>query len=139
MLSVRFFLPISNKANLIHRSVISALANRYTPWVTLPYYIALTSQFLAALYALLAIRETLPHDPSSEVLSDTATETGSVPLVMRAVGKVAVPVRPLAVIMPYRDEKGVWRWELLALSISLFATTCGVSPSIHFKLSVKSA
>ncbi|KAJ9095405.1 hypothetical protein QFC20_006687 [Naganishia adeliensis] len=120
--------------------VISALANRYTPWVTLPYYIALTSQFLAALYALLAIRETLPHDPSSEVLSDTASETGSVPLVMRAVGKVAVPVKPLAVIMPYRDEKGVWRWELLALSISLFATTCGtvfVPTAVLFFLSDK--
>jgi hypothetical protein len=95
----------------------------------LPYYIALSSQFLAALYALLAIRETLPQEKSNDVLSDTASETGTVPLVMRAVGKVAVPVKPLAVIMPYRDEQGVLRWELLALSISLFATTCGVSRS----------
>lgn len=97
----------------------------------MPYYIALGSQFLAALYAVFAIRETLPRDPGSEeVLADTASETGSVHVVMRAVNKVAVPVRPLRVIMPSRDERGVLRWELLALSISLFATTCGVSPSL---------
>lgn len=116
--------PTTTRSSLV---VISALANRYTPWVTLPYYIALSSQFLAALYALFAIRETLPQEKSTDVLSDTASETGTVPLVMRAVGKVAVPVKPLAVIMPYRDERGVLRWELMALSISLFATTCGVS------------
>ncbi|KAJ9090947.1 hypothetical protein QFC20_007777 [Naganishia adeliensis] len=105
-------------------AMISALVNRYTPWVTMPYYNALAFQFLAAVYAFLAIRETMPYD-LPEAGSDTASETGSFTIVASAVKKVTVPIRPLRVIMPWRDENGVLRWELLALSISLFATTCG--------------
>ena len=104
--------------------MISALANRYTPYVTLPYYIALASQLLASLYAFSSIRETLRAE--KEVSSDTEEEDESSGLVERAVERVAVPVKPLRVLVPWRDDRGVLRWELTALAVSLFATTCGV-------------
>ncbi|GHJ88029.1 hypothetical protein NliqN6_4431 [Naganishia liquefaciens] len=119
--------------------VISALANRYTPYVTLPYYIALASQLLASLYAFSAIRETLcaEKDTSSDEENDASTSEG---LVERAVDRVAVPVKPLRVLIPWRDERGVLRWELAALAISLFATTCGtifIPTAVLFFLSDK--
>jgi hypothetical protein len=122
--------------------VISALTSRYTPYVTLPYYIALASQFLAAAYALVAIRETLARlqrksdsdttEDDESTHSDNGSEVGSITAIATAVKTAAIPVKPLRVLIPYRDERGVLRWELLALAISLFATTCGVSSETIF-------
>ncbi|KAJ9096823.1 hypothetical protein QFC21_005094 [Naganishia friedmannii] len=109
--------------------VISALTSRYTPYVTLPYYIALASQFLAAAYAFVAIRETLSTlhyqshahataDDNESTHSDSQSEVGSVTAIAIAVKAAAIPVKPLRVLIPYRDERGVLRWELLALAIT---------------------
>ncbi|KAJ9121996.1 hypothetical protein QFC24_004579 [Naganishia onofrii] len=106
--------------------------------------------FLAAAYALVAIRETLARlqrksdsdttEDDESTHSDNGSEVGSITAIATAVKTAAIPVKPLRVLIPYRDEKGVLRWELLALAISLFATTCGtvfVPTAVLFFLSDK--
>lgn len=95
--------------------------------MTIPYYIALASQLLASLYAYTTIRETLRSKKSESEASDGEEEEEE-GMIERAVERVTVPVKPLRVLMPWRDERGVLHWELAALAVSLFATTCGVRP-----------
>jgi hypothetical protein len=106
--------------------VLSAMVNRYTPYVTFPYYIALASQLLASLYAYTSIRETLRSKKSESDAGGSESGEEEEGIIERAVERVTVPVRPLRVLMPWRDERGVLHWELAALAVSLFATTCGV-------------
>lgn len=126
---IRYAPPNTSFSSLTPHPVLSALVNRYTPYVTLPYFIALASQLLAAAYAFFAIRETLRRssDTSSDDEEDSQSESSGI--IERAVERVKVPVKPLRVLMPWRDDRGVLHWELTALAVSLFATTCGVRPS----------
>jgi hypothetical protein len=134
LLSVRLFflLEMRWRVNVLTSSdvVLSAMVNRYTPYVTIPYYIALGSQLLASLYAYTSIRETLRSKKSESDADGSESGEEEEGILERAVERVTVPVRPLRVLMPWRDERGVLHWELAALAVSLFATTCGVRSSV---------
>ncbi len=105
-------------------TVASALVSRYVPQVIFPYYIALASQLLAALYAFLIIPETLQaRDQHGATDDGGGTEGGETTVAENLVS----PIKPLALLLPHRDGRtGVFHWKLFFLTISLFTTTSGV-------------
>ena len=120
-----------------HISVISALSSRYIPIVLFPYYLALGAQISSSLYALVVVPETLrkQNDQESEV-SDEETDDEENETVVEAlvenvvepvVEAVTVPIKPLALLLPHRGKHGALEWRLFILTMSLLATTSGVS------------
>ena len=105
--------------------VASALVSRYVPIVIFPYYIALASQILAAVYAFFVIPETLParekeDDGEASLEEDAEAET-------TVAENLVAPVKPLGLLLPHRDSSGTFHWQLFFLTISLLSTTSGVS------------
>lgn len=121
--------------------MISALASRYSSIVLLPYYLALGSQILASLYAFTFVPETLPpsdrkapsdagtHTDDEDDNDDEEDNEGGIREVLEdTMEAVIAPVQPLGLLMPHRNEKtGKVEWRLFLVTISLLATTCGVS------------
>lgn len=120
--------------------VISALSSRYIPIVLFPYYLALGAQVLSSIYALIFVPETLNKTNDHESL---ASETGSVNdetdeeetvvetivenVVEPVVEAVTEPIKPLALLLPHRGQSGSLEWRLFILTMSLLATTSGVT------------
>jgi hypothetical protein len=111
-------------------TVASALISRSSPNPLLPYYLALASQVLASLYAFLFIPETLPNPTSSPSSTSSSLPEEEHTYGEEVIESVVAPVRPLALLLPHKDDKGRWRWRLSLLTISLLTTTCGVSIAI---------
>jgi hypothetical protein len=44
------------------------------------------------------------------------------------VDAVVEPIKPLALLLPHRGKSGSLEWRLFILTMSLLATTSGVSP-----------
>jgi hypothetical protein len=116
---------------------MSALSSRYIPLVLFPYYIALASQWIASAYAAMAVPETLRRDGGSGGggESDESSDAGSEDddedeedqgLVEALVDDVLEPIKPLALLLPRRED-GVLHWRLFIVTLSLLATSCGVS------------
>ncbi|WVF71017.1 hypothetical protein IAT40_005813 [Kwoniella sp. CBS 6097] len=113
--------------------ITSALVSRYIPDVAVPYYIALGAQIGAALYAYFFIPETLnaaSDAKDNESGEEDGTEDGS-----NSDGEsdenqgilaetLAVPVKPLGLLIPHRHE-GRLHWQLFVVSLSLLMTTAG--------------
>ena len=122
---------------------MSALASRYSNITLLPYYIALASQLLASVYALMAIPETLPPDDDkteSEVENDSHSESeeqgGLREVVEDTMEAVVEPVKPLRLLMPKKNKKtGRVEWRLFLVTLSLLLTTIGVSGRLEKPLS----
>lgn len=121
----------------IDQAVVSALSSRYISIVLFPYYLALGAQVLSSLYALVVVPETLrkQNDHVSEI-SDEETDDDENETVVEAlvenvvepvVEAVTVPVKPLALLLPHRGKHGALEWRLFILTMSLLATTSGVS------------
>lgn len=100
--------------------ILSALSSRYIPIILFPYYIALGSQFLATLYALIAVPETLPADTRAEVDSIHSQEG----IIEAIVLPVIKPIKPLRLLLPRKEADG-WHWRLSILTVSLLFTTSG--------------
>lgn len=133
------------KEDRADRIVISALTSRYSSIVLLPYYLALGSQILASLYAATFVPETLPSsdrktesDGDSDDQSEDEDEAsdneneglldGVREVVEDTMEAVIAPVQPLGLLMPHRNEEtGKVEWRLFLVTVSLLATTCGVS------------
>lgn len=117
------------------------MSSRYSSITLLPYYIALASQVLAAIYAMAFIPETLHQDDLKEDTSTDATslddghdddeeehEGGIREIVEDTMEAVVAPVQPLRLLLPHRNSQtGHIEWRLFLVTISLLATTCGVS------------
>lgn len=120
-------------------AVISALSSRYIPIVLFPYYIALGAQVISSLYAILVVPETLKkpkvdeEEESEEEESDGESESFMEAIVDHVVEPVVEavvePVKPLALLLPHRGKHGSLEWRLFILTLSLLATTSGVSSS----------
>ena len=111
---------------------MSALVSRYTSITLLPYCIALASQLLAALYAAVAIPETVRKDDEddktdSDAESETGDNGGLREVVEDTMEAVVEPVKPLRLLMPRRNEEtGRIEWRLFLVTVSLLITTIGV-------------
>ena len=104
----------------------SALISRFIPIVIFPYYIALGSQILAALYAFAFIPETLHAQDKEDDLGNHESDDEE-EQEMTVTENLVAPVKPLALLLPHRDRStGVFHWKLFILTISLFTTTSGV-------------
>jgi hypothetical protein len=100
--------------------ILSALSSRYIPITLFPYYIALGSQVLASIYAIIAVPETLSPEHQAEVDSIHSQEGILEALVL----PVIKPIKPLRLLLP-RKEKDGWHWRLSILTLSLLFTTSG--------------
>ena len=98
-----------------------------------PYYIALGAQFISSLYAIIFVPETLKRstkqdeEESEEEDSDDESEGVIDQVVESVVEAVVEPVKPLALLLPHRGKHGSLEWRLFILTMSLLATTSGVS------------
>lgn len=115
---------------------MSALSSRYIPIVLFPYYIALASQWIASVYSAFAVPETLSNDSQNdeddgeEDISDDNDENSddNEGLVEAIVDDIIEPIKPLRLLLPRRED-GVLHWRLFIVTLSLLATTSGVSMS----------
>lgn len=120
-----------NTAMTDDAQVLSALSSRYIPLVLFPYYIALASQWIAAAYAASIVPETLrkdnDDDSDDEEDGDTDDEDEDEQgLVEAVIDDIVEPIKPLRLLLP-RKEDGVTHWRLFVVTLSMLATSSGVS------------
>lgn len=98
---------------------------------------------MSSLYAILFVPETLrkqkdhvseisdeeTDDDEEEEEDETVMEALVENVVEPVVEAVAVPIKPLGLLLPHRDKNGSLEWRLFILTMSLLATTSGVGPT----------
>lgn len=66
-------------------------------------------------------------DEENETMVEALVEN----IVEPVVDAVTEPIKPLALLLPHRGKHGSLEWRLFILTMSLLATTSGVSCLVH--------